>query len=111
MILQPLVENSIVHGIREKDERGEIFVKAKIKENEIVISVEDNGEGISAERLNQILNKGANEKNIGVINVKERMELYYRDSKFEIESKEGVGTIVKMILRKGEIRNEDCDCG
>lgn len=111
LILQPLVENSIVHGIREKDERGEIFVKAKIKENEIVISVEDNGEGISAERLNQILNKGANEKNIGVINVKERMELYYRDSKFEIESKEGVGTIVKMILRKGEIRNEDCDCG
>lgn len=110
LILQPLVENSIVHGIREKEERGKILVKAEIKAEGIVISVEDNGEGINKERVNQILNGGVNGSSIGVINVKERMELYYHESRFEIESKEGMGTVIRMILKRGEIGNEDCNC-
>lgn len=102
LILQPLVENSIIHGIREKEDRGEIWIRARQTDDEAVISVEDNGEGISEERICEILNGNGTTGNIGVVNVKERMELYYRDSRFEIVSEEGRGTRIQMILKIGE---------
>lgn len=102
LILQPLVENCIIHGIREKEERGKIVIKAEEKEGEIIISVEDNGVGMSEAWIRQVLEGIGTTGSIGVVNVKERIELYYKESKFLIISEEGKGTAIQIKLRTGE---------
>lgn len=98
LILQPLVENSIIHGIREKEERGKIVISAGWKEGEAVLEVKDNGEGMGDEKIQQILQGNGNSGSIGIINVKERMELYYRNSRFEIDSEMAKGTVIRIRL-------------
>lgn len=98
LILQPLVENSIIHGIREKKERGHILISAAMEDGQTILTVEDNGEGMSRERIKEILSPNDTEHSIGVANVKERIGLYYLDSKFEITSQPGRGTRIRMIL-------------
>lgn len=110
LILQPLVENSIIHGVREKKERGSILVSAKMEGIQAVLAVEDNGEGMSNERISEILKKTHTERSIGVANVKERIELYYKDSKFEISSQPGKGTRIRMILGKRREQSENSNC-
>lgn len=98
LILQPLVENSIIHGVREKKERGHILIDAAVEDGQTVLTVEDNGEGMSRERIEEVLSRTHTERSIGVANVKERIGLYYLDSKFEITSEPGNGTRIRMIL-------------
>ncbi|WP_243128317.1 cache domain-containing sensor histidine kinase [Clostridium chromiireducens] len=107
LTLQPLIENSIYHGIRVKDGfKGEIFVTAEEKENKIVISVSDNGVGMTQEQIDEINNSISvfDEKTgYGLRNVHKRIEilfgsgygLYYRKSKYG-------GTTVDILLPKGE---------
>lgn len=111
LILQPLVENSIIHGIREMEERGFICIAACWMGNRVCLSVEDNGEGMEPERIRQVMNGVGSTDSIGIVNVKERMELYYRDSKFEILSEKGKGTKTQMIFSAGGRTNENSDCG
>lgn len=102
LILQPLVENCIIHGIREREERGKIVIKAEEKDGEIIISVEDNGVGMSEAWIRQVLEGAGTTGSIGVVNVKERIELYYKESRFLIISEEGKGTAIQIKLRTGE---------
>ena len=111
LILQPLVENSIIHGIREMEDRGFIRVAACWQGTQICLSVEDNGEGMDAERIRQVINGVGSTDSIGIVNVKERMELYYRDSEFEILSEKGKGTRTQMVFSTGGRINENSDCG
>jgi two-component system LytT family sensor kinase len=88
MLLQPIVENSIKHGIGGKVGGGTIQVRSRLEGKRLHIVIEDDGVGIPDERLNTIFELG-----IGVSNVNERLKvLYGADYRMWIDSKPGEGT-------------------
>ncbi len=90
MVLQPLVENSIVHGIKKIDVNGIINIEVKEDNNRLLLSVIDNGIGFSKDQISQILNKCKENEisdNIGLRNVYQRLMYYFNDDvKLSIES-------------------------
>ena len=72
MILQPLVENSIKHGLSRKVGGGRITITTRLREAHMVIEVHDDGLGMSEERLERALDGG-----IGLRNVNERLQTIY----------------------------------
>ena len=111
MILQPLVENSLQYGIRDIAWEGKITLTIDECENGYKICIIDNGRGISGERIKEMVNgqllssddKGLS-NGVGIGNVKERLELYYKTKKlFKIESAgEDQGTCVTIFIPQGE---------
>ena len=97
IVLQPLVENSIQHGIREKeDESGIIAITARRWGDEILLRVMDDGVGMDEETLAEILS-GKRGDSYGIHNVNDRLILYYgQDARLQYESKPGHGTIVTL---------------
>jgi len=104
LMLQPLVENCIIHGFKGYDNGRELKVSINKFENSyILITVKDNGNGIEKKKLEEIINNiesGKNEdENIGIKNVYDRIKIYYGEAaKFKIESIEGEGTTIKLII-------------
>ena len=103
MILQPIVENAVNHGIRNIDWEGRIHLCIRRKEEYIQISVKDNGKGISRERIRQILDgeitseeEAGDSTGVGMNNVISRLELYYGEKRLlSIQSQgEDLGTEV-----------------
>ncbi len=92
LMLQPLIENAIAHGIDVKpDGRGKLIITGKEEGDLIILTVEDNGVGMSDEQAARILTEES--KGYGVRNVNERIKLYYGEQySLEIESKIGEGT-------------------
>ena len=106
LILQPLVENAILHGVEKKTdgERGKIEIRGWQQEGCIWFSVEDNGDGMDAVTAKQILT--VESKGYGVRNVCERIQLFYGEEyKMEVNSEPGKGTIMRLHfpIRKKEI--------
>ncbi len=101
-IIQPLVENSVVHGLENKTGAGMINVDAKIVSNMIILSVKDNGAGMNAKDLQKLREHISREdvsagSSIGVRNVSERIKLYYgNESRFYIHSSENKGTKITI---------------
>jgi two-component system LytT family sensor kinase len=92
MILQPLVENAIRHGIGPKIEGGTITLRARRHEGRLVIEVVDDGVGIPEARRNEVFDSG-----IGISNVRERLKvLYGQDFSMQIESHTGQGTAIRL---------------
>jgi len=92
MLLQPMVENSIKHGLAPRLEGGQIHLRARNVNGRLLIEIEDNGMGISPERLAEVYGGG-----IGITNVHERLRLLYGDQfKMIIRSKEGEGTQIHI---------------
>jgi two-component system LytT family sensor kinase len=92
MLLQPLVENAIKHGLTPKLDGGEIRLRLRRREGRLEIEVEDNGTGIPAHRLPEVYESG-----IGFRNVRERLQLIYgNDFRMDIASQPGVGTRVRI---------------
>ena len=92
MLLQPIVENSLKHGLREKLEGGAILIRATARDGRLVIEVEDNGIGIPEARLAKVYEEG-----IGISNVHERLRvLYGGDFTMDITSHEGQGTRIRI---------------
>jgi two-component system LytT family sensor kinase len=92
MILQPLVENAIRHGIGPKIEGGTITLRAMRRRPHLVIEVADDGVGIAEQRRQDILGSG-----IGISNVHERLKvLYGQDFSLNIESRPGEGTSIRI---------------
>lgn len=107
MILQPIVENAVNHGIRNAEWEGHIWLKVKAGETSLEISVRDNGLGMIQERIREILECRSAGKQIhtdstgiGLDNVIHRLELYFnRSDLVQIESDgPGLGTEVKMMI-------------
>lgn len=104
MILQPLVENAVNHGIRDIDWQAKIFLTVKDCNEEIEISIEDNGNGMEEEKLQRIRAgqqeaQEADSTGIGLYNVISRLKLYYdSDHIFHIMS-EGKDKGTRVILR------------
>jgi two-component system LytT family sensor kinase len=92
MLLQPMVENAIKHGLAPKLEGGRILLRTRRHDGRLTIEVEDNGLGISQERLSQVYEDG-----IGISNVHERLRLLYGDEfRMDIRSREGQGTQIHI---------------
>jgi len=92
MLLQPMVENAIKHGLAPRLEGGQIFVRAHAVDGRIAIEIQDNGIGIPSERLREVYGGG-----IGISNVIERLRLLYGDQfKMDIRSQEGQGTVIHI---------------
>jgi two-component system sensor histidine kinase YesM len=101
LILQPLVENSIYHGIRPKGEPGEILVRVKGNGDRIILSVEDNGIGISDDVLKAIQNGDIQCSGFGLCETLERIRIYYEnDSSYTIKSTKNERTIISISIPK-----------
>jgi two-component system sensor histidine kinase YesM len=104
LILQPIVENSIIHGFKNRKADDEIKIGAKTEENKLIVSVRDNGAGINKEKIDQILYSGLDQgrhkySGIGLININERLRIKYgSDFGLKIESEENEGTTVSILL-------------
>ena len=92
MILQPLVENSIKHGLSRKVGEGRITIRATHRAGHIVIEVVDNGIGMPSERLISTAEHG-----IGLRNVNERLQVIYgANCQLRLHSVSGEGTLARM---------------
>ena len=94
-ILQPIVENSLIHGIEEKTGPGHIIIRASGTGDYLEYEIVDDGIGISEETLGKIRSGKLSDDQIGLMNVRRRLGLYYgNDFSFVVESGNGRGTRV-----------------
>lgn len=93
VILQPIVENALKHGLSPKVEGGSLHLRSHISDGMLVVEIEDDGVGMDAP-------KGDNTGfGIGLANVRERLNVLYSDSaRVEIESKSQAGTLIRLVL-------------
>jgi two-component system LytT family sensor kinase len=92
MMLQPILENSIRHGLSPKVEGGTIFLRAACADGRLTLTIEDDGIGIPAELMANIYNRG-----IGVSNVRERLTVLFGPQyRMQIDSQAGRGTRVEI---------------
>jgi len=101
LILQPLVENAITHGMENKATGGMIGVRVRYGLKQVVITIVDNGSGISPDMLADIMSgrKADNDDSgIGLNNVRERLHIFAGENCFKLNSKVGYGTVAKIVL-------------
>ncbi len=90
MILQPLIENSIKHGLAGKLDGGSIWLRAAVSGDRLLLTVEDDGEGIPEEKMETLFGSSGG---IGVMNVKGRLEVLFGDGyRMSVDSRLGQGT-------------------
>lgn len=101
IILQPIVENAIYHGIKNSLEPGLVKITGREDGDNIVFVVADNGVGMEPEKLEQILKlKDGIIKGIGVSNVNERIKLFGNEFGLTFKSEKWEGTEVRIVLPK-----------
>lgn len=102
LVIQPIVENSFIHGIEPLIGNGIICITAEEIGENLVITIEDNGVGMSKSRLEkirEILTSEEESAHLGIKNVQQRIQSFYGNQYgVTIDSKEGQGTIVTIIL-------------
>jgi two-component system LytT family sensor kinase len=92
MLLQPIVENCLKHGLAPKLGGGKIQLRTTTRDGRLHIEIEDNGVGISEEKMPHVYVEG-----IGLSNVRERLHvLYGADFNLEIQSRPGEGTVIRI---------------
>ena len=98
MLLQPLVENCIKHGLAPQVEGGSITLRSRVIKSRLVVEVEDDGVGMVAAQLVEHPD-GSGSGGIGMANVAERLKVLYGDAaKMIIENREGGGTLIRLRL-------------
>ena len=111
MILQPIVENSVNHGIREMGDKGKITLKVFRQDTDVCISISDNGKGMSKEIIDSIMNgtlsvdrKKGDSNGIGMDNVIARLRIFTddEDSVSIVSEGEDKGTEIIIFLPYGE---------
>lgn len=111
LVIQPLVENAIIHGLETKEGKGTIKIKARSTVDSVIINIEDDGKGIDRETLdiiNDCLTNGVNVKNtkdihvgLGLININERIKLIFSDNfGLSIYSISNFGTNIELRILK-----------
>jgi two-component system, LytTR family, sensor histidine kinase LytS len=104
LILQPLVENAVKHGILARESGGEVTIAARRANGTVVVSVRDNGMGMDEEHLKSIFCDSpkpaeSKVKSIGLKNVNSRLiALFGNESRLSVESRPGVGTTVTFMV-------------
>ena len=95
LLLQPFVENAIYHGIRPKGDVGVLTLSVIQEESKLVITILDNGVGMTEEKIAQILTDDA--EGFGVSSTVKRLSIYYRDAaRVTIKSNVGKGTRIQI---------------
>lgn len=125
LILQPILENAINYGVREMDDCGEIIVKGKKEKGNIILSVEDNGLGMSQEEVEFVLTDSnrihKHGSGVGLVNINSRIKILFgKEYGLIVESEPDEGTRVSIcipavlyteenrkILEKGRIFSRD----
>ncbi len=109
MILQPIVENAVKHGIRDIGCDGEIHLKVEEWKDDLLISISDNGAGMTQEKIKEILSDDSSTSavdtdstGIGLTNVMSRLRLYYgREDLLTIHSEgRDLGTEIRIVIPK-----------
>lgn len=107
LIIQPLVENAVIHGLEQVEKGGELTIRAYVQEKRLFVEVADNGLGMLPERLEEIRRaigetEDRQEHRIGLRNVNQRLVLTYGEtSGLIIESEPGEGTRIRFSLPIG----------
>jgi len=97
MILQPLIENSLKHGLSPKIEGGSIYLRSRVVNSRLIIEVEDDGVGMGSVQLQESSSWAG--MGIGMANISERLQvLYGGTASMTIDSHEGKGTLVRIRL-------------
>lgn len=101
--LQPFVENAVIHGLEPRTEPGWVRISARRGNGTCILRIEDNGVGISAEKLDA-LNQGrpvasGKRNSVGLSNTMERLRFFTKDSEcVQMESRWGEGTVIIICL-------------
>lgn len=109
LLLQPLVENAIIHGLDIKKQKKRLLIEAYTSGSRLYLEVKDNGRGMSEEQIEELLKKKEKKTKgltaVGIQNIQDRLKLYYgKQAKLSLESDEK-GTIARIYLTVN--RNED----
>jgi two-component system LytT family sensor kinase len=97
MLLQPLIENSIKHGLSSKVEGGSIYLRSRLTDSRLIIEVEDDGVGMGGTQLEE--SSSWTGMGIGMANIAERLQvLYGGTARMTIDSHEGKGTLIRIRL-------------
>lgn len=96
LILQPIIENSIIHGLSQRDYEGSIKVKIFKEEDKIIVNIFDNGIGIEEKEIDEILT--GKSQGIGVYNSNRRIKIYYGDE-YGIEMKSEVSQYTETTIK------------
>lgn len=110
MLLQPIVENAVFHGLEPKDGKGNLYIGARIEQEQLILTVKDDGIGISEGEFSELerdLEKGKKSgSHIGLSNTQMRIQLQYgKKYGIRLESRLGDGTTVTIVVpvrRRGQ---------
>lgn len=96
LLLQPIVENAILHGLDMKEGQGTVKLTVKRENDLITFLVEDDGKGMSKQQIRQIWSvEKNNRQSVGLRNIEKRLK-YYENASIEITSEENIGTVVEL---------------
>lgn len=113
LMLQPIVENAVIHGIEPSDGKGEIRIRGEVREDEYRVTVEDNGVGLDDERLERLqrrleLPEDEISASYGLWNVNQRLKLMFAPGSGLQVSRSPLGglavTVVLIPVKEGERR-------
>ena len=106
LLLQPVVENAILHGLDSKTEDGMITIQIASADATLLITIKDNGQGMTNEELDALRDRIRNHPSsdthsIGLYNINQRISLFYGEGYYmEIDSAIGAGTTVRLKIPK-----------
>lgn len=104
LLVQPIVENALIHGHEETLEDGHIWIRCLDQGDHVQVEVKDNGIGMSPSELEQVkeqINIGDSKSSFGLFNIQQRLKLFYGENySLKIESKKDIGTTISFNIAK-----------
>jgi len=97
LILQPLVENAVRHGISKNLKGGRVYVRMRQTKEDVYLEIEDNGVGMDNEKLETLLSEDGIRQGVGLLNIHHRLLRLYGKG-LDISSKVGGGTLVRLVI-------------
>ena len=108
--LQPIVENAFSHGLKSCEEGGRILLRVWMQGTRLILTVADNGKGMTPEELDALQEKIAQSertgRSIGLGNISRRITMLYPEGRMQVFSREGHGTVIRFEIPQ-EDREED----
>ena len=99
LFLQPFVENAIVHGFKDIQEDGLLEISAEYEGENVVFYIEDNGCGMTEEKIDEM--KNGSTESIGIANVNQRLKILYGEQYgVECHSQINEGTMIRIVIPK-----------